>query len=224
MGVSSSSAASPITGTRMNRISSVAYAVEEIASDANTGKPMRLRSRVCPSSDVASGRPTSTRLTNDTTGDLQVVGAGAGDLVSSRPVASRRHVAGSARTGRRGRSRRARSATSARPGGDRPDRATLLGSVHNRESHRDPGRASDRRRRDRRVAHGRTAGHHPGTRVLGRAVRPRAGVGPVPRRPRWARGLAAVAGRGRPSHRGGRRGRRPTGTATSSASGWVRAR
>ena len=45
IGMRSVSAARPASGTRTSRISSVAYAVEEIASDANTasavGRPSR---------------------------------------------------------------------------------------------------------------------------------------------------------------------------------------
>jgi hypothetical protein len=41
------------------RISSVAYAVDDSASDANTGRAMSLGSRWCSCSVVAMGRPTS---------------------------------------------------------------------------------------------------------------------------------------------------------------------
>src|SRR4051812_10016439 len=57
-----SSAARPAIGTRTRRISSVAYAVDEIASDANTARAVGLPRR-CPSSSVeASGRPTTSRF------------------------------------------------------------------------------------------------------------------------------------------------------------------
>src|SRR5438309_2649862 len=44
------------------RISSVAYAVDEIASDEKTASATSLEIRWCSCSDVASGRPTSTRF------------------------------------------------------------------------------------------------------------------------------------------------------------------
>src|SRR3954467_10105380 len=44
------------------RISSVAYAVEEMASDENTASAMTLGMRWCSCSAVASGRPTTRRL------------------------------------------------------------------------------------------------------------------------------------------------------------------
>ena len=46
------------------RISSVAYAVDEIASDENTASAIVFGIRWCSCSVVASGRPTRTRLTN----------------------------------------------------------------------------------------------------------------------------------------------------------------
>src|ERR1700675_2994222 len=49
-----------------NRISSVAYAVEEMASDEKTASAIVLGIRWCSCSAVASGRPTRTRLTTDT--------------------------------------------------------------------------------------------------------------------------------------------------------------
>ena len=55
----------PPTATT-KRISSVAYAVDEIASDENTARAMVFEMRWCSISVVASGRPTSTRLTNAT--------------------------------------------------------------------------------------------------------------------------------------------------------------
>jgi hypothetical protein len=45
-----------------NRISSVAYAVDEIASDEKTASPMLFGMRWCSCSTVARGRPTSSRL------------------------------------------------------------------------------------------------------------------------------------------------------------------
>ena len=45
-----------------NRISCVAYAVDEIASDEKTASAIVLLMRWCSCSEVASGRPTSTRL------------------------------------------------------------------------------------------------------------------------------------------------------------------
>ena len=47
----------PAWATSTSRISSVAYAVDEMASEAKIGSATRLRSRWCPSSDVAIGRP-----------------------------------------------------------------------------------------------------------------------------------------------------------------------
>jgi hypothetical protein len=44
------------------RISSVAYAVDEMASDEKTASPMVFEMRWCSCSTVASGRPTSSRL------------------------------------------------------------------------------------------------------------------------------------------------------------------
>ena len=45
-----------------NRISSVAYAVDEIASDEKTASATVFVMRWCSCSDVASGRPTSSRF------------------------------------------------------------------------------------------------------------------------------------------------------------------
>ena len=45
-----------------NRISSVAYAVEEIASEENTASAMTFGIRWCSCSVVGIGRPTSNRL------------------------------------------------------------------------------------------------------------------------------------------------------------------
>src|SRR3954451_9927354 len=55
----------PPTATT-KRISSVAYAVDEMASEENTASAMVFGMRWCSISVVASGRPTSTRLTNAT--------------------------------------------------------------------------------------------------------------------------------------------------------------
>ena len=44
----------------------MAYAVEDIASEAKIGRATRLRSRWWPSSDVAIGLPMSSRLASDT--------------------------------------------------------------------------------------------------------------------------------------------------------------
>ena len=66
-GTSRSHAAAPIPAwmSSTTRISSVAYAVDEMASDANTGRAIRFRSRWWPSSEVAIGLPIKTRLTSD---------------------------------------------------------------------------------------------------------------------------------------------------------------
>src|SRR5712692_781659 len=55
----------PPTATT-KRISSVAYAVDEIASDEKTASAIVFGIRWCSISVVASGRPTRTRLTNAT--------------------------------------------------------------------------------------------------------------------------------------------------------------
>ena len=49
------------------RISSVAYAVDEMASDEKTASAIGLRDPLVLLLGVASGRPTRTRLTTDTT-------------------------------------------------------------------------------------------------------------------------------------------------------------
>src|SRR6478672_2048860 len=51
------------TGSRTSITSSPAYAVDEIASLANTASAITFGSRWCPSSEVAIGLPTSRRLT-----------------------------------------------------------------------------------------------------------------------------------------------------------------
>jgi hypothetical protein len=58
----------PTTVTK--RISSVAYAVEEIASDENTARAMTLGMRWCSCSDVASGRPTKMRFSVSNTNSV----------------------------------------------------------------------------------------------------------------------------------------------------------
>ena len=57
---SRNAAAPPITSTR--RISSVAYAEDEIASELKIGSARRFESRCSDSSSFASGRPTSHAL------------------------------------------------------------------------------------------------------------------------------------------------------------------
>ena len=73
-GIERESAAVPARASMM-RISSVAYAVEEMASEENTGKAIFLGSRWACSSAVATGRPMSSRLmavaTDDTAGYLE---------------------------------------------------------------------------------------------------------------------------------------------------------
>ena len=56
----------PACMTTTTRISSVAYAVEEIASDAKTGRAMSLRSLWWPSSADEMGLPTKTRFIDAT--------------------------------------------------------------------------------------------------------------------------------------------------------------
>src|SRR5215207_2202856 len=63
----------PPTATT-KRISSVAYAVDEMASDENTARAMVFGMRWCSISVVASGRPTRTRLTNATSQILRAPG------------------------------------------------------------------------------------------------------------------------------------------------------
>ena len=59
IGTSLSNAARPMPAcaTSTSTISSVAYAVDEIASEAKIGRATRLRSRWWPSSALAIGRP-----------------------------------------------------------------------------------------------------------------------------------------------------------------------
>src|SRR3954447_3734570 len=61
----SSATCKPAAGISTRNTSSPAYAVEEIASDANTARAIVFGSRWCPSSELASGLPTSTRLITD---------------------------------------------------------------------------------------------------------------------------------------------------------------
>ena len=56
----------PACSVRTSTTSSVAYAVDEMASDAKIGSATRLRSRWWPSSDVAMGLPMRIRLASDT--------------------------------------------------------------------------------------------------------------------------------------------------------------
>ena len=62
IGTRSSSAARPATGTSTRRISSVAYAVDEMASEANTVSAVGRPSLVWCSSDEAIGGPTTSRF------------------------------------------------------------------------------------------------------------------------------------------------------------------
>ena len=62
MGSASPSAAPPAR-TRISRISSVAYATEERASDANTARPVRGPSRSCAACAVGIGVPRRIRFT-----------------------------------------------------------------------------------------------------------------------------------------------------------------
>ena len=70
IGTSLSKAATPTPAWSVSTrtISSVAYAVDEMASDAKIGSATRLRSRWWPSSDVAIGRPMRIRLASETIG------------------------------------------------------------------------------------------------------------------------------------------------------------
>jgi len=52
----------PPTGTSTSRISWVAYAVDEMASDEKTARPIRFEMRWWSASSVASGRPIMKRL------------------------------------------------------------------------------------------------------------------------------------------------------------------
>ena len=59
IGTTSENAATPTTGTRTRRISSVAYADDERLSQANTASAVGLPSRSCSSCSVCSGGPSS---------------------------------------------------------------------------------------------------------------------------------------------------------------------
>ena len=79
----------PPTATT-KRISSVAYAVDEIASDEKTASAIVFGIRWCSCSVVASGRPTRTRLTNATSSDPPSPWERpAADSMPSRPVGHR---------------------------------------------------------------------------------------------------------------------------------------
>ena len=52
----------PAAGIRTMRISWLAYAVDEMASDANTASAVGMPSRWCCSSSLAKGEPTSVRF------------------------------------------------------------------------------------------------------------------------------------------------------------------
>ena len=81
----------PACAVRTSTISSVAYAVDEIASDANTGSATILRRRWWCSSDVAIGVPISTRLTSDALPiDIAIASPGA-DLETRDVRSHRRH-------------------------------------------------------------------------------------------------------------------------------------
>ena len=57
MGTTRENAATPTAGTRTRRISSVAYAVDEMASDESTASAVFLESRSCSRRSLARGRP-----------------------------------------------------------------------------------------------------------------------------------------------------------------------
>ena len=70
MGISWLSAIdSPAAGIRTMRISWLAYAVDEIASEANTASAVGIPSRWCCSSSLANGEPTSVRFQRLITSD-----------------------------------------------------------------------------------------------------------------------------------------------------------
>jgi len=62
MGMRSSRAASATTGTSTRRISSEAYAVDEIASEASTASAVGLPNRSRLSANEGIGRPTRRRF------------------------------------------------------------------------------------------------------------------------------------------------------------------
>src|SRR3954452_16109982 len=72
------------TGNSTSIPSSPAYAVDEIASLANTARAMTFTSRWCPSSEGAIGLPTSTRLKMEAK-------SAADEQLAHRVLAVRRH-------------------------------------------------------------------------------------------------------------------------------------
>ena len=72
-----------------NRISSVAYAVDEIASDEKTASAIVLVMRWCSCSDVASGRPTKTRFSVSNTSLRPVTCANGWELATARLATDR---------------------------------------------------------------------------------------------------------------------------------------
>ena len=59
IGVTSENAASPMTGTSTTRISSDAYAHDEMQSDANTASAVGLPSVSCSNRSLCNGGPSS---------------------------------------------------------------------------------------------------------------------------------------------------------------------
>src|SRR5437588_6324126 len=57
-----------------NRISSVAYAVDEMASDENVARAIDLGRSWCSCSSVGMGRPTRSRFVNEYTGPSRYAG------------------------------------------------------------------------------------------------------------------------------------------------------
>ena len=55
-------ASTPIAGSKTRRISSVAYATDDMLSELKTASAVGFPSRSCSSLDVARGRPSRTRL------------------------------------------------------------------------------------------------------------------------------------------------------------------
>ena len=62
MGMTSVNATMPTAGMRIRRISSVAYATEDMLSEEKTASAVGLPSRSCSSRAVASGRPKRSRF------------------------------------------------------------------------------------------------------------------------------------------------------------------
>ena len=62
MGRTSEKAIRPIAGMRTRRISSVAYATEDMLSEEKTAMAVGLPNRSCASRAVANGRPKRSRL------------------------------------------------------------------------------------------------------------------------------------------------------------------